>query len=76
MSGSTLYWILVFTASSLEHLAERDIDEVDVANAVFGEYGVVFVRHIGSGRESRWLIIAPQRWRLSMPSMRGHGASA
>ena len=59
MSGSSLYWILVFTASSLEHLAERDIDEVDVANAVFGAYGAVFVRRTGSGRDLRWLIIAP-----------------
>ena len=49
----------MFTASSLEHLAERNFDEVDVANAVFGEYGAVFVRRIGRGKDLRWLIIAP-----------------
>ena len=30
-----------------------------MANAVFGEYGAAFVRRIGSGRDLRWLIIAP-----------------
>ncbi len=30
---------LVFTPSSVEHLAERDIDADDVADVVFGRYG-------------------------------------
>lgn len=37
---NVLHWTLVFTAASLEHLAERDIDAEDVADAVFGQYGV------------------------------------
>jgi hypothetical protein len=33
-----LRWTLVFTPSILEHLAEREIDADDVADAVFGRY--------------------------------------
>jgi hypothetical protein len=36
-----LRWTLVFTPSSLEHLAEHDIDVDDVADAVLA----VMVRH-------------------------------
>ena len=47
MPGARLYWTLVFTDSSLEHLSERGIDENDVADAVFGRHGSVRVRRGG-----------------------------
>jgi hypothetical protein len=59
MPGARLYWTLVFTDSSLEHLAERGIDEYDVADAVFGRHGAVRVRRGGRGRSERWFVVAP-----------------
>jgi len=52
-------WTLVFTPSSVEHLAERDIDADDVADAVFGTYGRVRVRRGGRAEHTRWFIVAP-----------------
>jgi len=54
-----LRWTLVFTPSSVEHLAERDIDADDVADVVFGRYGSVRVRRGGRGESTRWFIVAP-----------------
>jgi hypothetical protein len=54
-----LGWTLVFTAASLEHLAERDIDADDVANAVFGRHGLARVRRGGRGSRTRWFVVAP-----------------
>jgi hypothetical protein len=56
---NVLHWTLVFTESSLEHLAERDIDAEDVADAVFGRYGIPRVRKGGRGQRTRWFVIAP-----------------
>jgi hypothetical protein len=49
----------VFTAASLEHLAEREIDADDVANAVFGRHGLARVRRGGRGSRTRWFVVAP-----------------
>ncbi|MFZ0887984.1 MAG: hypothetical protein WA005_05990 [Candidatus Binataceae bacterium] len=54
-----LGWTLVFTAASLEHLAERDIDADDVADAVFGHHGLARVRRGGRGVGTRWFVVAP-----------------
>ncbi len=54
-----LGWTLVFTAASLEHLAERDIDADDVADAVFGRHGLARVRRGGRGTRTRWFVVAP-----------------
>jgi hypothetical protein len=43
-----LGWTLVFTADSLDHLAERDIEAEDVADAVFGRYALARVRRGGA----------------------------
>src|SRR6266545_5840857 len=59
MSGARLYWTLVFTDDSLEHLAERGIDADDVAEAVFGRHGPIRVRHRGRGKHERWFVVAP-----------------
>ncbi len=59
MSGARLYWALVFTDDSLEHLAERGIDADDVAEAVFGRHGPVRVRHVGRRKNERWYVVAP-----------------
>ncbi|MSQ48751.1 MAG: hypothetical protein EXR78_10290 [Deltaproteobacteria bacterium] len=56
---NVLHWTLVFTPSSLEHLAERDITEDDVTDTVFGSFGPPFVRKFGRGHELRWSVIAP-----------------
>jgi len=55
----TLGWTLVFTAASLEHLAEREIDADDVADAVFGRHGLARIRRGGRGRGTRWFVVAP-----------------
>ena len=60
MPGSRVYWTLVFTAASLEHLAERDIEATDVADAVYGRNGPARVRRAGRGARQRWFVIAPQ----------------
>lgn len=52
-------WTLVFTPSSLQHLAERNIDANDVADAVFGRHGRARVRRAGRGERVRWFIVAP-----------------
>ena len=54
-----LGWTLVFTTASLEHLAERDIDADDVADAVFGRHGLARVRRGGRGAQTRWFVVAP-----------------
>jgi hypothetical protein len=54
-----LDWTLVFTAASLEHLAEREIDADDVADAVFGRHGLARVRRGGRGVGTRWFVVAP-----------------
>ena len=54
-----LGWALVFTAASLEHLAERDIDADDVADAVFGRHGLARIRRGGRGTRTRWFVVAP-----------------
>ena len=59
MPGAKLYWTLVFTDDSLEHLAERGIDAHDIADAVFGRHGPVRVRHGGRGKNERWFAVAP-----------------
>jgi hypothetical protein len=59
MPGTRLYWTLVFTDDSLEHLGERGIDAEDVADAVFGRFGPVRVRHGGRGKSERWFVVAP-----------------
>ena len=52
-------WTLVFTAASLEHLAEREIDADDVGDAVFGRHGLARVRRAGRGSRTRWFVVAP-----------------
>jgi hypothetical protein len=59
MRGSRLHWFLVFTTSSLEHLAERNIAADDVAEAVFSRHGPARVRRGGRGRGERWFVVAP-----------------
>ncbi len=54
----TLHWSLVFTEASLEHLADRDIEAEDVADAVFGQYGPAWVRKGGRGARTRWVVIS------------------
>jgi hypothetical protein len=54
-----LGWTLVFTAASLEHLAERDIDADDIADSVFGRHGLARVRRGGRGARTRWFVVAP-----------------
>src|SRR5437899_10308604 len=59
MPGGQVYWTLVFTAANLEHLAERNVEAADVANAVYGEHGTARVRRSGSGARRRWFVVAP-----------------
>ena len=59
MPGAGVYWTLVFTAASLEHLAERNIEAADVADAVYGRNGPARVRRAGRGARQRWFVIAP-----------------
>jgi hypothetical protein len=54
-----LHWTLVFTTTSLEHLAKREVAAQDVADAVFGAHGPVRVRRTGRGARERWFIVAP-----------------
>jgi hypothetical protein len=54
-----LGWTLVFTAASLEHLAERGVDADDVADVVFGRHGLARVRRGGRGSRTRWFVVAP-----------------
>jgi hypothetical protein len=59
MPGSQVYWTLVFTAASLEHLAERNIEARDVRDTVYGEHGPARVRRSGTGARRRWFVVAP-----------------
>lgn len=59
MHRERLYWTLVFTEASLEHLAERDLEAEDVAEVVFGRHGPARVRHGGRGRNERWFVVGP-----------------
>jgi hypothetical protein len=49
----------VFTASSLAHLAERQIEAADIVDAVYGRHGPARVRRAGRGDLQRWFVIAP-----------------
>jgi hypothetical protein len=59
MRRDRLHWTLVFTAASLEHLAERGVDADDVAAVVFGHYGPAWLRRGGRGRGERWFAMGP-----------------
>jgi hypothetical protein len=59
MPGARVHWTLVFTAASLEHLAERNIEAVDVADAVYGRHGPARVRRGDRGVRQRWFVMAP-----------------
>jgi hypothetical protein len=59
MAGATLRWLLVFNPASVDHLAEREIEPEDVADAVFGRHGAVRVRRAGRGERERWFVVAP-----------------
>jgi hypothetical protein len=59
MPGARVHWTLVFTAASLEHLAERNVEAADVAEAVYGRHGPARVRRAGRGTRQRWFVIAP-----------------
>ena len=49
----------MFTAASLEHLAERHLEASDVVDAVYGEHGPARVRRAGRGARRRWFVVAP-----------------
>jgi uncharacterized DUF497 family protein len=49
----------VFTAASLEHLAERNVEASDIVDALYGEHGVARVRRSGKGSRQRWFVVAP-----------------
>jgi len=59
MPGGQVHWTLVFTAASLEHLGERNVEASDVVDAVYGEHGVARVRRSGKGARQRWFVVAP-----------------
>ncbi len=59
MPGARVHWTLVFTAASLERLAERDIEAADIVNTVYGRSGPVRVRRAGRGVRQRWFVTAP-----------------
>lgn len=59
MSGARAHWTLVFTEASLEHLAERNIEAAEVADAVYGRYGAARVRRAHHGDRQRWFVVAP-----------------
>ena len=59
MPGARVYWTLVFTAASLEHLAKRNIEGTDVADAVYGRNGPARVGKGGGGAGQRWFVVAP-----------------
>ena len=59
MRGASAYWTLVFTAASLEHLAERDVEAADVTGAVYGRHGPTRVCRGGRGGRERWFVVAP-----------------
>jgi hypothetical protein len=59
MPGGQVRWTLVFTTASLDHLAERNTDAADVADAVYGRHGPVRIRRTGRGSDERWFVVAP-----------------
>ena len=59
MPGARVHWTLVFTAASLEHLAERNVEAPDVVDAVDGRHGPARVRRTGRGIRRRWFVMAP-----------------
>jgi hypothetical protein len=59
MPSSRVYWTLVFTAAGLEHLAERDIEATDIADAVYGRNLPARVRRMDRGARQRWFVVAP-----------------
>lgn len=59
MQPRRLHWSLVFTAQSLEHLAERGVEAEDVAAVVFARHGAARVRRGGRGKAERWFVIGP-----------------
>ena len=59
MPGAGAHWTLVFTAASLEHLAERRFEAADVVDAVYGQHGPARVRRTGRGARQRWFVVAP-----------------
>src|SRR6266496_3749379 len=69
MPGSDVYWTLVFTAASLEHLGERNIEAVDVADAVYGRHGPARVRGAGRGGGAALVRDRPA-WHRRIPDVR------
>ena len=59
MPGAWVRWTLVFTAPSLEHLAERGIEAEDVVDAIYGRHGPARVRRTGRADRQRWFVMAP-----------------
>ena len=59
MPRASVHWTLVFTAARLEHLAERNIEAADVADAVYGRHGPARVRRGGRGVRQRWFVMGP-----------------
>ncbi len=59
MPGARVHWTLVFTAASLEHLAERNVEAADIVDAVYGRHGPARVRRAGRGTRERWFVTAP-----------------
>ena len=59
MPRGQVHWTLVFTAASLDHLAERNVEAVDVVDAVYGRHGPARVRRAGRGARERWFVVAP-----------------
>ena len=59
MPSGQVHWTLVFTAASLDHLAERNVDAADVVDAVYGRHGPARVRRTGRGARERWFVVAP-----------------
>ena len=59
MPGAGVHWTLVFTAASLAHLAEGQIEAADIVDAVYGRHGPARVRRAGRGDRQRWFAIAP-----------------
>ena len=58
MPGARVHWTLVFSEASLEHLAERNIEVVEIADAVYGQYGRARIRGAGGGGRQRWFVMA------------------
>ena len=59
MLGAKVHWTLVFTAASLEHLAERNVEAPDVVDAVYGRHGPARARRTARGIRQRWFVMAP-----------------